>query len=164
MPRIVPLLSRLVAVAAFTTLAAPVLAAQGVAPASSGDSASVAAVVHRFDDALARGDSGAAIALLAPDLVVLEAGGREDLADYRAHHLREDIAFAGGVRKVPGPLVVTVVGDAAWAVSTSTSEGTYEGRAINSTGAELMVLSRGADGAWRIRAIHWSSRSRRAAK
>ena len=41
---------------------------------------------------------------------------------------------------------------------TSRTTGTYRERAINSAGAELMVLSRTADG-WNIRAIHWSSRS-----
>jgi hypothetical protein len=48
----------------------------------------------------------------------------------------------------------------AWATSTSTTQGEVRGRAINSAGAELMVLVRGADG-WKISAIHWSSRSRR---
>jgi hypothetical protein len=34
------------------------------------------------------------------------------------------------------------------------------GRAINSSGAELMVLVRTSSG-WKISAIHWSSRARR---
>jgi ketosteroid isomerase-like protein len=55
---------------------------------------------------------------------------------------------------------VTVRGDVAWATSTSTSKGQYRGRAINSAGAELVVLARDADG-WKISAIHWSSHSRR---
>lgn len=52
-------------------------------------------------------------------------------------------------------------GDAAWVSSTSTTNGEFRGRVVHSTGAELMVLRRTPDG-WRIAAIHWSSRARRA--
>lgn len=89
--------------------------------------------------------------------MILEAGGRESLNEYRAHHLQEDIEFAKAVPSQRGPLEITVSGDVAWAISTSVTRGTYRGRAINSTGAELMILSRTAAG-WVIRAIHWSSR------
>jgi hypothetical protein len=41
--------------------------------------------------------------------------------------------------------------------------GTFQGRAVDLLGSELMVLSRSPDG-WRIRAIGWSSRARRPAK
>ena len=54
----------------------------------------------------------------------------------------------------------TVAGDAAWVTSTSTTVGSFNGRAVNSTGAELMVLSKDTAGEWRIRAIHWSSHRR----
>ncbi len=59
-----------------------------------------------------------------------------------------------------GATRVKVQGSVAWAVTSSTTQGTYRERAINSTGAELMVLTREPDG-WRIRSIHWSSRTRR---
>lgn len=55
---------------------------------------------------------------------------------------------------------VSVRGDVAWASSTSTTTGQLRGRAVNSPGAESMVLTREPTG-WRIRAIHWSSRARR---
>lgn len=51
-------------------------------------------------------------------------------------------------------------GDVAQATSPRTTQGQYRGRAVNSVGAELMVLTRFADG-WKIVAIHWSSRARR---
>ena len=129
-------------------------------PPAQGDSAAVVAAVHAFHAALARGDSAAAIALLAPDVRILESGGIETLADYRAHHLGADIAFARAVPATRGPVGVTVRGDVAWAVSTSETKGEFRGRAVNSAGAELMVLTRAAGG-WRISAIHWSSRARR---
>jgi ketosteroid isomerase-like protein len=126
------------------------------------DSASVAATVNGFQNALSSGDSAAALALLAPDAVILESGGIETRSEYRSHHLSGDVSFARAVKSVRSQLKVTVSGTTAWTTSTSTTQGDYNGRAINSTGAESMVLSKTAAG-WRIRQIHWSSRNRRPA-
>lgn len=131
------------------------------APAAP-DSAAVAATVEGYHRALAAGDSAAALAVLAPDVVILESGGAESLGEYQSHHLAGDIAFARGTRTTRSPVRVLVRGDAAWATSTSTVVGTFRGRPVNSAGAELMVLTREPAG-WRIAAIHWSSRARRAA-
>jgi ketosteroid isomerase-like protein len=128
-------------------------------PTATDDSAAVAATVDRFHQALASGDSATALAMLAPDAVILESGGVETPAEYRAHHLPGDIAFARAVQRERGPIRVKVQGDVAWASSSSTVQGEYRGRQINSTGAELMVLTR-VQGDWRIAAIHWSSRAR----
>ena len=76
-------------------------------------------------------------------------------------YLPADIAFARAVQGTRSPVRVTVRGDVAWATSTSTATGRFRGRDVNSTGAELMVLTRVADGGWQIAAIHWSSHSRR---
>lgn len=133
------------------------------AQASAGDSAAVVATVERFHKALASADSGAALALLAPDVLILESGGVETRDEYRAGHLRGDIGFAQAVPSTRTVLRVTVTGSSAWVSSTSVTQGTYRERAINSAGAELVVLRRdaptGSD--WRIVAIHWSSRARR---
>ncbi len=130
------------------------------ASAASTDSAAVVSTVARFHAALAAGDSTAALALLAPDVVVLESGGVETLADYRGHHLPADIAFARAVPSTRTLVSAEVRGDAAWVTGTSETRGTYRDRPIDSMGAELMVLARHPDG-WRIVAIHWSSRARR---
>ncbi|MEO7965002.1 MAG: DUF4198 domain-containing protein [Gemmatimonadaceae bacterium] len=136
---------------------------------SANDSADVVGTVSRFHDALARGDSAAALALLAPDVVILESGDVERRGDYRSHHLQADIAFA---RAIPGSrtlIGVSVAGDAAWVSATSTTVGQFNGHAINSLGAELVVLTRArrqgesesstsGSAPWQIRAIHWSSR------
>lgn len=132
----------------------------GVGLGSPSDSADAAATVEQFHAALAAGDSAAALALLAPDVMILESGGIQTRDEYRSHHLPADIAFAQAVPSQRGPTRVTVQGSSAWAVGSSTTQGTYRDRPVNSAGAELMVLSRGADG-WKIRAIHWSSRTRR---
>jgi ketosteroid isomerase-like protein len=130
------------------------------AQARAADSAAIAGTVQRFHDSIAAGDSLAALALLTEDAVVLESGGLETRAEYRQHHLPADISFAQsttGERRVHS---VARRGDVAWVVATSTATGSFRGRAINSTGAELTVLVRTPDG-WRISAIHWSSRARR---
>ena len=132
-------------------------------PAAAADSAAVAAVVERYHDALTSGDSAAALALLASDAVILESGGLETREEYRSHHLPADIAFARAVPGTRGSLRALVHGDIAWVTSTSTAQGQYRGQPVNSTGAELMVLSRERDG-WKIRAIHWSSRTRPTAR
>jgi ketosteroid isomerase-like protein len=135
------------------------LPAQGSAQQGT-DSTEVVATVAAFHQALVRGDSVAALALLAPDALILEAGGIETREEYRSHHLAADIGFVRAVPAVSGPIRVVIVNHVAWATSTSTSQGTFEGRPIQSQGAELMVLTRTTMG-WRIRAIHWSSRARR---
>lgn len=126
----------------------------------SDDSTAVALVVERYHQALASGDSATALRLLAPDAVILEGGSVETREHYREHHLPADIGFTREVPAQRGMIRVVVRGDVAWASSTSTSTGSFRGRAINSRGAELMVLSReGTD--WVIRAIHWSSGANR---
>ena len=141
----------------FVTMVFSVAGASPGAPRS--DSATVVTVLNQFHAALAGGDSAAALGLLAPDAVVLESGGSETLAEYRAHHLPADIAFARGVASTRTLVRVTVAGEAAWVASTSTARGEFRGRTINSSGAELATLRRTSQG-WQITAIHWSSRSR----
>ena len=143
----------------FATLLAA-LAAPLTAQTRTRDSAAVAAVVERYHRALAAGDSTGALALLAPDAIILESGGVETRSEYRSHHLAGDIEFARAIRSQRGPVRVRVNGNVAWATSTSITEGQFRERAINSAGAELMVLTRTPRG-WRISAIHWSSRTRR---
>lgn len=131
-------------------------------PAAGGagnDSAAVAAVVAGFHDALTAGDSLAALMLLTDDAVIVESGGVETREQYRAGHLKADIAAALRQAAERSPVAVEVRGDVAWATSTRRSSGTSGGRSVESTSAELMVLVREPAG-WRIAAIHWSSRSR----
>ena len=125
------------------------------------DSAAVAAVVQSFHNALESGDSARVMSLLANDASVLESGGIESRGEYRSHHLASDIEFAKSVKSVRGVLSVTVADKAAWTMGTSTTQGEFRGRTINSVGAESMILTKSASG-WKIRSIHWSSRTRRA--
>ena len=142
--------------AAFALVAASSLQAQNPT-----DSAQVAGVIVAYHDAMKKGDSTAALAMMTMDAIVLESGGVETREEFRAHHLPADIRFAQAIESKRGPILVRVQGNTAWASSTSTTQGDYNGRAINSNGAELMVLTMTAQG-WKIAAIHWSSRQRRA--
>jgi ketosteroid isomerase-like protein len=126
---------------------------------SKTDGAAAEAAVQRFHDALQKGDSVAALDLLADDAIVLESGGRETKTEYRRHHLQHDIAFARAVPSQRGQRTVTVQGDVAWVMSIGAITGEYRDRKIDEQGAELVVLTRSQPG-WRIRAIHWSSRPR----
>ena len=153
-----------------TVLTAMIVATLATVPSNSqaqheghgtqGDSAAVAGVIAKYHEALAAGDSAAALALLTDDVVILESGVIETRDEYRSHHLPGDINFAKAIKSQRGPVHVRIRGDVAWASGTSTTQGEMNGRAINSTGAELMVLVRTAQG-WKISAIHWSARQRR---
>ncbi len=123
----------------------------------------VVAVVDRFHAALVAGDSSSALQVIADDAVMLEAGSVETKAEYGKNHLPADIEFESGVTTKRSPIRVVVLGNTAWATSTSEVTGTYQKRAVDFVGAESMVLSR-EPGGWRIRAIHWSSRARRPAQ
>ena len=116
----------------------------------------IAAVVGAFRDALGRGDSAAMLALLAPDIVICESGDVEARAEHRAHYRLADVEFARPVRTIRGSHRAVQEGTAAWASGTSEVTGRVRGRQVESQGAELIVMSRGAE-AWRIRTIHWSS-------
>jgi uncharacterized protein (TIGR02246 family) len=125
-----------------------------------GDSAAVAAVVTKYHQALAAGDSAAALALLADDATILESGGIETRAEYRSHHLSADINASKSSPSQPGPVHVRVHGEVAWTTSITTSQRTVNGNAVTRSLAELMVLVRTSSG-WKISAIHWSSGNRR---
>lgn len=148
------------ATTALACLIAAILVVPGLsAQTSSADSAAIARTVESFHSALERGDSAAAIALLAPGAVILESGSAETVAEYRSHHLPADIEFARAIKGVRTGLRIQVRGAMAFAAAKSTTQGEFKGRAVNSAGAELMVLERGPNG-WMISAIHWSSRRR----
>jgi ketosteroid isomerase-like protein len=125
----------------------------------SADSAAVVRTVSRFHAALEAGDTATVKTLIAPDLQVLEGGEVESRAQYFAHHLAADIEFARAVRSERTVVSYVSEGNVAWLTSTSTASGKFNGRDINSVGAELMILSRTPEG-WKIRAVHWSSARR----
>jgi len=95
------------------------LRAAPLAAQTPNDVAGVTAVVERFHAALKTGDAAAASQLIADDALFLEAGGVETRSEYVTSHLPVDIEFEKAVTTMRGPIRVVVVGDAAWATSTS---------------------------------------------
>lgn len=141
---------------ALTLLAAPgLLAAQEATDAAR--EAEVRAVVRAFHEALATGDSLAAIGRLHVDVSIFEGGRAETLDHYRSGHLRGDIAFASATRREVTGDAVSILGDHALYTAESHTTGELRGREIDSHGTETMVLVRTPEG-WRIRHVHWSSR------
>ena len=135
-------------------------ATSGMAHADENDEAQARAAVAAFHQALGAGDTDAALRRLAPDAVVMEGGDLETRTHYQAHHLEADIAFARAVKSQRSGVTATVHGEVAWVSSTSTTAGTYNGKAVHLNGAELIVLTKAPTG-WLIRAIHWSSNERK---
>ena len=97
---------------------------------------------------------------LADDVRINE-GRIETKADYRNGHIRGDMAFAKAVPSQRTVIAVSVKGDAAWVMSSSVTQGEYNGRTVNNEGSEVAVLTRARDG-WKIWAVSWTSRPRRA--
>ena len=62
----------------------------------------ITATANGFHDALGRGDSAAALNLLAPDAVILESGSAQTREEYAREHLAEDIAFVNKRAALPG--------------------------------------------------------------
>ncbi|HEX9728234.1 MAG TPA: nuclear transport factor 2 family protein [Gemmatimonadales bacterium] len=120
-------------------------------------------VVRAFHEALARADSGAALAVLDPDVVIYESGGVESSRDeYRTHHLEADMAFASATTRAVTATRADVRDAVAIVLSQSRTTGTFRDREIDASGTETMLLRRTPDG-WRIVHIHWSSRNVRRA-
>ena len=126
-----------------------------VAPAAS----EAAAAVDAFHAALRRGDRDAALALLAGDALIFEAGGAErSRGEYASHHLAADSAFAAATQATVTRRSGDASGDVAWITSEGRTTGEFNGRAVDRISTETMLLRRQADG-WRIHHIHWSSRA-----
>ena len=131
------------------------------AQAARADSAGAVAAVMRFHEALAAQDSVRAMSQLSSDVLVLESGVIQTRAEYLSHHLGADMKAMQGAKGVRALVRVTLLGDAAYVVSKTTTPATNADGSNGSEMAEIMVLSK-APGGWTIRAIHWSSRRRRA--
>lgn len=148
---------RLAMVAALLGVAAP-LAAHGAAPQPA---AEASATVDSFHDALRRGDTRTAAALLADDALIFESGGAERTkAEYSTHHLPADAAFSSAVSSMVTRRSSRSAGDLAWVASEGRTTGRFKDKPVDLLTTETMVLRRDA-GSWKIVHIHWSSAKKR---
>lgn len=130
--------------------------ARGQSEPAAPDSSAITAAVEGFATALQKGDAAAAMEWLAPDALIIESGSQQTRAEYEQKHLHEDMVMLKEVPMKRSDLAIKQEGTAGWATSLYRINGTFEGKAINSQGAELMVLTKTPSG-WKIRAIHWSN-------
>ena len=149
------------ALAAWLTLVlamgSPASAQDAIAP-SAGEAVTA---VDAFHAALQRGDTIAAAALLADDVLIFESGGVErSKAEYAAHHLPADAEFAQATSLVLTHRNARSDGAVAWIASEGRTTGKFRGKAINSASTETMLLRRSGR-AWKIVHIHWSSAAAR---
>ena len=128
---------------------------------SRSDSVAAVAAVAQFHAALAAADSVRAVSMLADDVMIIESGAIQTRSDYLGHHLGADMKASAGSKAERSVVRVSVTGNTAIIVSKSVSPPTGAEGNTGSEMAELMVLSNSASG-WQIRAVHWSSRRRRA--
>ncbi len=121
-------------------------------------------VVDAFHAAQARGDTAAALALLAEDAVIYESGGAErGKAEYASRHLAADTAFSQAVPNQVTRRSGASDGAVAWVLTEGRNTGSFGGRPVNQITTETAMLRRIA-GAWRIIHFHWSSTAAKAAK
>jgi ketosteroid isomerase-like protein len=128
-------------------------AAASLSPAAT----EAARAVDAFHAALSMGNTRAALALLADDVLIFEAGGVErSKAEYASHHLAADAAFT---QAVPGRTIRrtgAAVGDVAWIASEGRTTGRYKDKPVDRVTAETIILRRAGSG-WLISHVHWSS-------
>ena len=121
--------------------------------------AAVRGTLESFYGAMGKGDSAAAMALIAPDAMFVESGRLETRDEYEKNHLPADIEFEKQVPGKRGPMRVTLQNDTAWVIAETEFEGSFNGNPVDFVSTQLAVLTR-ESGNWRIRSIHWSSRRR----
>lgn len=141
------------------TLSFAFAAAATEAPQYDPSTGPALAVVDRFGKALADGDRTAALAQLAPDLVVFESGHAERSRDeYAASHLDADIAFLKTATAHQTARRASAGKDSALVLSESEVRSVRDGKTTTRATLETLVL-RKRDGRWLITHIHWSSRA-----
>jgi ketosteroid isomerase-like protein len=133
-------------------------------PAPDAEGATVAAWLKGYDAAFNAKDLEKLATFYHPDVTIYEGGGINDgWADYRDRHLGPELKEFQNLQFAHSNTKVTVHagGQSAYATSEYTLKAKMGEREVNSGGLETLVLIKGADGAWKIRHSHTSSRPRR---
>jgi ketosteroid isomerase-like protein len=121
------------------------------------DEAGVKAAIESFYAAVKKGDPKAAMAMIASDGVFVESGRLETRQQYEENHLPLDIDFEKQITGKRGQWRIAVNGDTAWGIVSTEYQGEVDGRDVSFVSTQLAVVTRGEDGKWLIRSIHWSS-------
>ena len=144
--------------AAVTKLSASAVGAQ------SSDEATVEAWLKGYDAAFNAKDLDKLATFYHPDVTVYEGGGiNNGWIDYRDRHLGPELKSFQNLQFGHNNMKVTILpgGQSAYTTSEYAIKAKTGERDIDSGGLETLVLVKGADGAWKIRHSHTSSRARR---
>ena len=126
-----------------------------LSPAQTED-ASVRKTLDAYDQAVAKKDVETVRNLLAPDLLLYEHSVRNDGAkDAFENHLKPEILEGEGLQLSFADLRITASPELALVTRQYRVRGTFEGKAIDSTGNETQVW-RNTDGQWKLLHIHYS--------
>jgi ketosteroid isomerase-like protein len=99
-----------------------------------------------------------------PDVTIFEGGGvNHGWIDYRDRHLGPELKSFESLEFGHSNTKVTILpgGQSAYATSEYRIKAKMGDRILDSGGLETLLLVKGADGAWKIRHSHTSSRPRR---
>ena len=126
-------------------------------PDTAKDEADIKTTLETFYGAMKTGDTAQAMSQIAPDAMFVESGRLETREQYEKNHFPNDFAFEKQITGKRTPWRITIKGDTAWVIASTTYMGPVDGADVNFVSSQLAVLSREMDG-WKIRSIHWSSR------
>ena len=131
---------------------------------ASGEVAAIEKWLAEYDAAFNAKDLQKLGTFYHPDVTIYEGGGIDHgWAAYRDGHLGPELKAFENLQFGHSNRQIHVLGDgkAAYAVSQYSLKAKMGERAVDSGGLETLVLVKGADGAWKIRHSHTSSRPRR---
>ena len=149
--------------ASVTKLTAQVGAA---AQPTASDAAGIEAWLKSYDAAFNAKDLERLATFYHPDVTIYEGGGvNNGWIDYRDRHLGPELKSFEGLQFGHSNTKVTVLpgGQSAYATSEYSIKARMGDRELDSGGLETLVLVKSADGSWKIRHSHTSSRARRPA-
>jgi ketosteroid isomerase-like protein len=122
----------------------------------NGDEDSVRKALDAYDQAVAKKDVETVRSLLAPEMLLYEHSVRNDGAkDAFENHLKPEILEGDGLQLSYSDLRVTASSGLALVTRQYRVKGTFEGKAVDSTGNETQVWKL-TDRQWKIIHIHYS--------
>lgn len=126
-----------------------------VAPASSEED-SVRKALRAYDEAVAKKDVETVRTFLAPELLLYEHSVRNDGAnDAFENHLKPEILEGDGLQLSFSDVRVTASSGLALVTRQYQVKGTFQGKAVDSTGNETQVWKQ-SDSQWKVIHIHYS--------
>ena len=136
----------------------------GAGQSANNEASAVEAWLKGYDSAFNAKDLERLASFYHPDVTIYEGGGiNNGWADYRDHHLGPELKAFENLQFGHSNTKVTVLpgGQSAYATSEYSIKAKMGDRQLDSGGLETLVLVKSADGTWKIRHSHTSSRPRR---